>query len=215
MAARRAEQRRKRTRRTDVIVFSAAAGLLLLTGLYLWLLGGTRPPSVAAIGGPFVLTQDDGRVVTAGDFRGAYMLVYFGYTSCPDVCPTTLSAISDAVEILGSRADRLRPVFITVDPRRDVPAAVRAYVHKFSPAIVGLSGTEAEIKAVEREYRITSDVHTAAGGTSDYSVDHTAILYLMAPDGSYLAPLSALASGPELASRLAAYLVPRSDLRPG
>ena len=98
----------------------AASCLLLLTAAYMWLLGFGLPPSSAPIGGTFSLTQDGGRVVTERDFRGHYMLIYFGYTACADVCPMTLNAIADAMDILGSRASNLRPVFISVDPKREL-----------------------------------------------------------------------------------------------
>jgi protein SCO1 len=198
--------RRRRTRRTGIIVFSAAAGLLLLTASYLWLLGGSTPRSVPAIGGPFTLTQGNGREVTDRDFRARYLLIYFGYTSCPDICPTTLSAIADAMDILGTRAKRLQPLFITVDPRRDTPTIIRAYVRSFSSRIIGLTGTPAQIRAVEREYRISSTVHRSGPGASNYTVDHTAVLFLVAPDGRYLAPFAATESGAELAKSLGRYL---------
>jgi protein SCO1 len=206
MTTRHTKIHRKNARRTGIIFFSAAAGLLLLTASYLWLLGGTTPPSVPAIGGPFTLTQGNGKVVTDRDFRGRYLLVYFGYTSCPDICPTTLSAIADAVDILGSRAERLQPLFITVDPSHDTPAIVRAYVRSFSPRIIGLTGTQVEIRAVEQEYRVSSAIHQTGPGANDYTVDHTAVLFLVAPDGRYLAPFSATETGPELAKKLARYI---------
>ena len=206
MTTRHTKIHRKNTRRTGIILLSAAVGLLLLTASYLWLLGGTTPRSVPAIGGPFTLTQGNGQVVTDRDFRGRYLLVYFGYTSCPDICPTTLSAIADAIDILGSRAERLQPLFITVDPSHDTPAIVRAYVRSFSPRIIGLTGTQVEIRAVEQEYRVSSAIHQTGPGANDYTVDHTAVLFLVAPDGRYLAPFSATETGPELAKKLAKYI---------
>jgi protein SCO1 len=205
MSARRANRRRRTARRTTVLVSAAAAGLLLLTASYLWLLGGTTPSNVPAIGGPFTLTQDNGQVVTDRDFRGHYVLIYFGYTSCPDVCPTTLSAIADALDILGPRAERLQPLFITVDPGHDTPAILYAYVHSFGPRIVGLTGTPAQIHAVEREYRVTA-VHEAGTGAGSYTIAHTAVLFLVAPDGRYLAPFAATDSGTQLAKQLARYI---------
>jgi protein SCO1/2 len=182
---------------------SVAACILLLTAGYIWLLGAGRPPAAAQpIGGPFALRQDDGRVVTEHDFRGQYMLIYFGYAHCADVCPMTLSAIADALDILGSKAAALRPIFITVDPRRDTPAIARAYAGKFSPRILGLGGTEAEVDAVEKSYRVSSTVMDPADG----AMNHTAALFLMGPDGRFLAPLSGLQGGPVLAQQLADYL---------
>lgn len=205
MPAHRIGRRRRNSRRTAIVVSWAAAGLLLLTVFYLWLLGGTTPPAAPAIGGPFTLTEGDGRVVTDRDFKGRYLLIYFGYTSCPDVCPTTLSAIADAIDSLGNRAERVQPLFITVDPAHDTPAILRDYVRSFSPRIVGLTGSPAEIRAVEHEYRITAVDETSPGGNSN-TIDHTAVLFLVAPDGRYLAPFAATESGAQLAKDLARYL---------
>lgn len=193
-------------RRARIAIAAAAGGLLLLTAAYLWLLGGTLPQRPPAIGGPFTLTQDNGRVVTGRDFRGDYLLIYFGYTHCPDICPLTLNAMAKALQLLGPRANRLRPLFITVDPRHDTPAVLRAYVRQFSPAIIGLSGTKAQTDAVEREFHITSTLRRNDPAAGDYTVDHTAVLFLIGPDGRYLAPFAADQTGAELARRLAPYL---------
>ncbi len=187
-------------------VAGTAFCLLLLAAFGVWLIEGTRPRGLPGIGGPFTLTQDNGRVVTQRDFGGKYLLIYFGYTSCPDVCPTTLSTIADAMRILGARADRLQPVFITVDPKRDLSATVHDYVRKFSPDIVGLTGTPAQILAVEREYHITSMVRPGSRGAEGYIVDHTAVLFLVAPDGHCVSILPAMGSDIELANKLAPYL---------
>jgi protein SCO1/2 len=186
-------------------VIAVAAGLLLLAGGYLWLLGGTAPRPAAAIGGPFRLTQENGQVVTDRDFRGRFLLIYFGYTGCPDVCPTTLAAVADAIDRLGARAARLQPVFITVDPARDRPDAVRRFADGYSPRILGLGGTPAQIAAIEQAFRISSRVRTA-GPNASYTVDHTSVLLLVGPDGRYLAPLPAIESGAEIAARLVPYL---------
>jgi protein SCO1/2 len=199
----RTDRRRTAIRRADIAFAAMAVGVLLLAGACLLLLGGPRAAPAAAIGGPFALTQDRGAVVTQRDFLGHYVLIYFGYTACPDVCPTTLAAVADALGILGRRAERLRPVFITIDPQRDTPDVLRAYASHFSPAITALSGTPAEIRTVEHAYRITSILRPGRDG---YTIDHTSVLYLMAPDGSYLAPLPASDTGPELAKALAQYL---------
>ncbi len=194
------------SRGTAIAVFSAVACLLLLTAAYLWLLGGTTPPAAPAIGGPFTLIRGDGRVVTDRDFRGRYLLIYFGYTSCPDICPTTLSAVADAMDILGPRADRLQPLFITIDPDHDTPPVMHTYVRAFSPRIIGLTGTLAEIHAVEQEYRVSGTVHETGSGTGSDAVAHTAVLFLVAPDGRYLAPIAPTETGPELARLLGLYI---------
>jgi protein SCO1/2 len=199
------------SRRTDgkatAAFIAVACCLLLLTGAYIWLLGPAHPPAEPPIGGAFALDQDHGRVVTERDFRGRYLLIYFGYTECADVCPTTLSAIADALDILGNRAADLQPIFITVDPKRDTPAIARAYAGKFSPRILGLGGTPDQIAAVEKAYRVNATAQQGAGGNmSDYSMSHTAALFLIGPDGRTLSPLSGLQGGATLARQLAAYL---------
>lgn len=206
MPPRRVRRRSAQGGKTGLAVFSAAAALLLMAGLYLWWLGGSTPPPVPEIGGPFTLKEGDGKVVTDRDFRGRFLLIYFGYTSCPDICPTTLTAVADAQRLLGSRAAKLQPIFITVDPERDTPAVTRAYARNFSPDIIGLSGTAAQIQAVETEYRVSVAMPPAHSGAMAYAVDHTAVLFLVAPDGRYLAPLPATATAAEIADRLARYL---------
>jgi protein SCO1/2 len=199
---------RRKDSKATVAFVSVAFCLLLLTGAYIWLLEpGHAPAAAQPIGGPFVLRQDDGRVVTEHDFRGQYMLIYFGYAHCADICPMTLSAIADALDILGDKATDLRPIFITVDPQRDTPAITRAYAHQFSPRILGLGGTEDEVDAAEKSYRVSGAVmKSTTGNAADYAMNHTAAIFLMGPDGRFLAPLSGLQGGPALAQRLAEYL---------
>jgi protein SCO1/2 len=169
----------------------------------LWHLGdlksqnGTQTISAPAIqlGGPFALTDQTGKRRTEADYRGKYMLVFFGYTFCPDVCPTTLAVMSAALDMMGSRADRIVPIFITVDPKRDKPETLKAYLDAFGPRWVGLTGTPEEIAAVAKEYRVFYRVN--AGDGNNYTVDHSGVVYLMKPDGSYLANYS-LANTPDL-----------------
>ena len=171
--------------------------LLLGTGAFLWLsgeAGGT------VVGGPFALVDGNGHTVTDGDFRGKYLLVYFGYTYCPDVCPTTLNAVADALDRLGRKADRLQPLFITVDPRRDTPAVIKQYTASFTPRLLGLTGTATQIAAVAKEYRVYYAEHRTGPGPEDYSVDHSSILYLMGPDGRFIAPIRADGTGAEIAA---------------
>ena len=125
------------------------AVLLLGAGGFLWLTGSTGGPSV---GGPFTLENSSGKTVTDRDFRGKYMLVYFGYTYCPDVCPTTLNAVAAALDKLGPKAKDLSPIFITVDPQRDTPDVMKQYTGAFSPELIGLTGTPDEIARVAKEY---------------------------------------------------------------
>jgi protein SCO1/2 len=176
------------------------AVLLIGAGSFLWLSNGPSAPG--GIGGPFRLENGEGKLVTDRDFRGKYMLVYFGYTFCPDVCPTTLNAVADALDKLGPLAARVQPVFITVDPKRDTPAVVKQYAAAFGPAITGLTGTPEEIAQVAKEYRVYYAEHRTGPGPNDYSMDHSSILYLMGPDGSFVAPVRADQSGDEMAANL-------------
>jgi protein SCO1/2 len=128
------------------------------------------------------------------DFRGKYMLMFFGYTYCPDVCPTTLAVMSAALDMMGSRAERIVPIFVTVDPKRDTPEAIKSYLSAFGPRWVGLTGTPDEIAGIAKEYRVYFRVN--AGEGADYTVDHSGVVYLMKPDGSYLANYS-LANSPD------------------
>jgi protein SCO1/2 len=164
---------------------------------------GRVTPEADAIGGPFTLRADDGRAVTDRSFRGKFLLVYFGYTFCPDVCPTTLAAVADALDALGGQAQRLQVVFITVDPKRDTEAVLKAYTANFSPQILGLTGTEAEIAAAAKAYKVYYAPRAAAAGGA-YTVDHSSILYLMGPDGRFITPIAADSNGKQLAAKLRA-----------
>lgn len=180
-----------------------AAVLLVGTGGFLWLTGNGGVPS---IGGPFTLQDGSDKTVTDRDFRGKYMLVYFGYTFCPDVCPTTLNAVADAMDKLGDRAKQVQPIFITIDPKRDTPAVVRQYVAAFTPALVGLTGTPEQVAAVAREYRVYYAEHRTGPGPDEYSMDHSSILYLVGPDGRFIAPIRADASGEEMAAAIGKFV---------
>ena len=184
----------------------AVIGVLLAVlsvgaGAYIWVGGGRS--AVAGIGGPFTLTDGNGKQVTDQDFRGKYMLVFFGFTFCPDICPTTLNMVSDALDRLGPKADKIAPLFITVDPKRDTPAVVKQYAAAFGPRIVGLTGTPEQIKAVAKAYRVYYAEHRTGEGPGDYSMDHSSVMYLMGPDGTFVAPLRAEQSGADIAATLA------------
>ena len=155
-----------------------------------------------AIGTPgFTLTDHHGRAVTEADFRGKYLLVYFGYTFCPDVCPTTLSTIVDAMGLLGERADALVPVLITIDPERDTVAALADYVGAFDSRIVGLSGTPKQIAAAARPFQV---YYERNGTGADYTMDHSAFTYLLGPDGRRLEAFPHGTQAKEMAQALAA-----------
>lgn len=178
--------------------------LLLGAGATIWL-GGSSSIG-PAIGGPFSLTDTDGKRFTDKDLRGSYVLVYFGYTFCPDVCPTTLNHVAEALDQLGPLAQRIRPVFITIDPARDTPAVMKQYVSAFSPRLIGLTGTKDEIAAVAREFRVYYAEHRSGDGSGDYTMDHSSVLYLLGPDGKFIAPLRADGTAEQLASQLSKQL---------
>ncbi len=172
------------------------AVLLLGGGVFMWFNGDAGPK----VGGPFTLVNGNGQTVTDQTFRGKYMLVYFGYTHCPDVCPTTLNAVTDALEKLGPLANKLQPLFITVDPNRDTPALMKEYAAAFTPRLMGLTGTPEQIAKVAKEYHVYYSVTQT--GPNDFEVDHSSVLYLMGPKGKFVAPLRANESGDEIADRL-------------
>ncbi|HUC18926.1 MAG TPA: SCO family protein [Acetobacteraceae bacterium] len=136
------------------------------------------------IGGPFRLTDDAGRAVTDASFRGRWMLIYFGYTSCPDVCPTELATIAAVLNDLGTKADQVAPLFITIDPARDTPRVLAAYVHLFDRRLIGLTGTPAQIAATAHAYRAYYQKVESGIGNA-YHMDHSSLIYLMGPDGRF------------------------------
>jgi len=144
--------------------------------------------------GEFSLVDGRGLPVTDTDFRGLWLLVFFGYTHCPDVCPTTLGTVALVMDELGADGDAFQPLFITVDPARDTPAVVGAYAAAFHPGIIGLTGSEEQVAAAaksHRAYYAKVPLPDGAGtGADDYAMDHSAHLYLMDPDGSYATAFS-------------------------
>lgn len=140
----------------------------------------------ALIGGPFELIGKDGKTVTDKDFRGRYMLVFFGFTRCPDICPAELQVMSAALEELGPDADKVVPIFITLDPQRDTTEAVTAYVQKFGPNFVGLTGSPEAIDQAAKAYRVTYRQFQDESTGDNYSIDHSALAYLMGPDGAFV-----------------------------
>ncbi len=171
--------------------------LILGAGTFVWL---TQGGTASLVGGPFTLQNGNGQQVTDRDFRGKYMLVYFGYTFCPDVCPTTLNEVADAMDKLGARADRLQPIFISVDPKRDTPEVVKQYAAAFGPRLIGLTGTPEQVAAVAKEYRVYYAERRTGPGPNDYSMDHSSVLYLMGPDGKFVAPIRPDQNGTEMAA---------------
>ena len=146
--------------------------------------GKTQAVGEASIGGSFSLTDQDGRVRRADDFRGRFMLVYFGYSYCPDICPTTLAVMEDALEKLGPEAERVVPIFITIDPGRDTSGVLKSYLKPFGPRFVGLTGDAKAVAAAAHAYRVYYKVRPLSGG---YAMDHSSHIYLMGSDGKFIA----------------------------
>ncbi|MDJ0513204.1 MAG: SCO family protein [Methyloceanibacter sp.] len=160
----------------------------------------------ALIGGPFELVGKDGKTVTDKDFLGRHMLVFFGFTHCPDICPAELQIMSAALDNVGSKADQVVPVFITVDPERDTPELVTAYVENFRPDFVGLTGSPEAIAKAAKAYRVTYQKFQEEGAGENYSVDHSALVYLMGPDGKFVTHFPYGTSPEKMAETLRRYL---------
>ena len=184
-----------------------AAGLVLCFGIVLIVTGRLSTPvaqQVAAIGGPFKLTDQNGKVVTDQDLKGRPTLMFFGFTNCPDVCPTALFEVSEILRALGPDAERMRALFITIDPERDTPAVIKDYLSSFDPRIIGVTGDDAAIAAAEKSYRVYAKKVPTDGGS--YTMDHTAIVYLMSKDGRFVAPFNMKRRPEEAAAELKRYL---------
>ncbi len=146
----------------------------------------TQTTGKALIGGPFTLTDQTGKRVTEKDFLGRYMLVFFGFTNCPDICPSGLQVMSAALDKLGNKADIVTPVFITLDAARDTPEKMKAYVKSFHPRLTGLTGSEAEVAAAAKAYRVYFQKIEDDKTPGSYTYDHAAIIYLMGKDGAFV-----------------------------
>lgn len=154
----------------------------------------------SAIGGSFTLVDQNGKTVTNTALEGKWLLVYFGYTHCPDACPTTLNNIALALHDLGKKSDEVRPVFITIDPERDTPQVMKDYVTAFDAPILALTGTAAEVAQAAKNYRVYYAKHPEAGG--DYSMDHTSVIYVMDPKGRFTASFTGEDPPAQMAERL-------------
>jgi protein SCO1/2 len=157
-------------------------------------------------GGKFSLIASDGRTVTERTYRGKWQLFYFGYSFCPDACPLSLNSITEALSVLGPLADRLQPIFVTIDPERDTPVVLAQFVANFSPKIVALTGSAPDIGAAEKAFGVYAAREKAEDGSKNYFMDHSSFFYLMDPGGRYVATMPVPADGTVLAQRLKPYL---------
>ena len=191
-----------------LLVFSAfLVGLMLFAAVAL-LVGGRasipRATAPSAIGGPFRLVDQEGRAVSDQDMKGKPFLVFFGFTHCPDVCPTTLFEVSEVLAKLGPDGDRVGALFVTVDPERDTPAKMKDYLASFDPHLRGLSGDAEAIAAIQKGYRVYSK--KAALADVGYTMDHSALVYLMDKEGRFVAPFNLKRRPEDSASDLRRYL---------
>ncbi len=193
--------------RAAPIVGAFIVGLVLVFGLIVYLTGGSplpAGPAIAGVGGPFHLEDQDGKPFGDADMKGRPYLVFFGFTHCPDICPTTLFDISQVLAKLGKDADRTGAVFITVDPERDTPALMKDYLSNFDPHLRGLTGDRPSIDAALKAYRVYAKKIPLEGG--DYTMDHTAIVYLMDKNGRFVAPFNLKQTPEAAAAELRRYL---------
>ena len=191
-----------------LLVFSAfLAGLLLFAGVVVLVGGRASIPGAtlpSAIGGPFRLVDQDGRAVSDQDMKGKPFLVFFGFTHCPDVCPATLFDVSEVLSRLGPDGGRVGALFVTVDPERDTPAKMKDYLSSFDPHLRGLSGHAEAIAAIQKAYRAYSKkIPLADGG---YTMDHSALVYLMDKEGRFVAPFNLKRRPEDSAADLRRYL---------
>src|SRR3977135_3400587 len=197
-----------RTTRPLVVVAAFASSLVVALVVVLWLLGGLRGVTApAAIGGPFRLTDQAGQTVTEKNLQGKPTLIFFGFTHCPDVCPTSLFEISEVLRAMGKDADRVNAYFISVDPERDTAVAMKDYLSSFDPHLKGLTAAVAKVISGFRVY--AKKVPLKEG---DYTMDHTALIYLMDRDGKFVAPFNLKRTPEAAAADLQRYLL--NHLRP-
>ncbi len=190
--------------RRGLYIFIAALAVIIGGVVYeQFFLGGDA--GGPAVGGAFSLIDQDGATRTDADLKGKVTVIYFGYTYCPDACPTTLQAISQTLDLLGDKASKVQPVFISVDPARDTPAQLKTYAANFHPGIVYLTGSEPAIKQTELLYHVYA-AKVPQQGTDDYLMDHSSVLYVMGRDGRYMGQIPAGLPPKVMAATLQQYL---------
>src|SRR6185369_7421951 len=188
-----------------VIATAFAASLVVGLLIMFWAMGGvSKVAQPAAIGGPFQLTDQNGKAVTDKSLKGKPTLIFFGYTHCPDVCPTSLFEISEVLRAMGRDADKVNAIFISVDPERDTPAAMKDYLSSFDPHLEGLTGDPQAVAKVLSAYRVYSKKVPLKDG--DYTMDHTALIYLMDREGQFVAPFNLKRTPEEAAKDLKRHL---------
>jgi len=195
-----------RTARLLLVLGAFVAGLALFSA-GIFIVTGRSPAPIAmpsAIGGAFQLVDQNSKPITDQDLKGQPFLVFFGFTHCPDVCPTTLFEVSEVLRALGTQGSKVRALFVTVDPERDTPEKLKDYVASFDPRVIGVTGEPTAIAAMEKAYRVYAKKVPLDGG--NYTMDHTAIVYLMDKTGRFVAPFNLKRRPEEAATDLKRYL---------
>ncbi len=200
--------------RSRTLLFMSLGGIAVVWLAVVLYIGSHSPQAAATsstgradVGGSFELMNHEGRMVSDASFRGKYMLVYFGYTFCPDVCPTTLSTMAEAIEILGYEGRDVIPIFITVDPDRDTPEHLATYVRYFHPRLVALTGTRDQVARAAKAYRIYYARVPEPGNDPDsYLVDHSSLVFLMDREGRYMTHFSHGTEASEMAEKIRSLL---------
>lgn len=194
------------------------AGLITGAAMAMFIARPAQPPTSgsttvvtgrALVGGPFTLTDQTGRSVTDKDFLGRNMLLFFGFTNCPDICPTGLQVLTAALDKLGPAGNDITPIFVSFDSARDTPQLLATYLKSFHPRLVGLTGSEEQIKAITKAYRVYYQKVADDKNPTHYTYDHSAIFYLMAKDGALLAPIAHTTDADKLAEQIARALPQR------
>jgi protein SCO1/2 len=203
----RSQTKAKASRRFALIAAALAGILVLVAGGLIVVAyrdqakGVAGGPLASLIGGKFSLTDGDGKPFTDADLKGKWHLVFFGYTHCPDVCPTALNDLSLALDKLGAKKSQIGIVFISVDPERDTPAVLKSYVESFDGPIVGLTGTPDAVAQAAQDYKVYYAKHPRADG--GYDMDHSALIYVMDPEGRFTATFTPDDSEDTIVSRMA------------
>lgn len=190
-----------------ILLGAFVSGLVLVFGGIVYFAGGPSSPiasAAAAVGGPFHLEDQNGKPFSDADMKGRPFLVFFGFTHCPEICPTTLFDISEILRNLGTDADRTGALFITVDPERDTPEKLKDYLSNFDPHLRGLTGDAAAVDATIKSYRVYAKKVPLEGG--DYTMDHTATVYLMDKNGRFVEAFSTKRTPQAAAAELRRYL---------
>jgi protein SCO1 len=196
-----------RTTRALLMLAAFFTSLVLVFAVVMMVVGrdrGTATTQAAAVGGPFRLIDQNGKPLSDQDLKGRPFLVFFGFINCPDICPTTLFEMSEVLRRLGPDADRVRGLFVTIDPERDTPDKLKDYLSSFDPHLIGVTGDPNAIAAAAKAYRVYTKKVPLEGG--NYTMDHTTIVYLMDKEGRFVAPFSLKRRPEESAADLRRYL---------